>query len=156
FPIAWVSRFLPQIRFESGRLYGDFRARVSEDREVLIDSASPFEIRDARIFWQDIPLAREGRLELRPSIRINSREIRTSLDGIQIRGARGGRANGTVNLRAVPERRGKVDVDASLIVAAPYFTDPIGRLGEFRLEADATLEPAHRMLTVSRAAFDCR
>jgi hypothetical protein len=54
FPIAWVSRYLPEIRIESGTLHGELHATIPPDRSGRIAGDRPFEVRDTNLYWGDL------------------------------------------------------------------------------------------------------
>jgi hypothetical protein len=154
--VSWVNRFLPQLRFESGALFGELHAEVAADRTVTIAAARPFEVRGADVRWGDVELPRGARLRVSPTIRITRRSVETRLDAIEFADEAGNRLDGTIRLGARGGEQDPLTLAAQLRVRAPSLTDRIGKLGDFDLQTDGAFDPASGVLTVSKASFDCR
>jgi hypothetical protein len=156
FPIAWVSRFLPQIRLASGALSGEFHATVPPDRSVHIAGAVPFEARDVDLAWGDLPVLAGARLQVSPVIVLKGDAVEADLGSIAFRDARGNRFDGDVRVRSAATRGALTRFEADFHALAPSLTDRIGNLGEFSVRAEGSFDGAAQSLRLDAASFDCR
>jgi len=155
FPIAWVSRYLPEFAIKAGTLHGSVRATVSPDRSVRIAGDVPFEVRETDVLWGDIPVLTDAHLEVSPSIVLSPTTIEAQLSPIAYRDKLGNRFEGTLDVRTVPGRADAaftVDFRASL----PSLTERIGNLGDLEAHAAGTFAAAARALKISTASFDSK
>jgi hypothetical protein len=156
FPVAWVSRFLPEIRIESGTLHGSLRATVPPDRSVRIAGDVPFELRDADLFWGDLPVLRKARLDVSPSIVLSASTIEADLNPITYADSQGNRFDGAVRVRSVPARGRDASFAVDLRASAPSLTSRIGNLGDFEVHAAGSFDDAADALRLAAASFDCK
>jgi hypothetical protein len=156
FPIAWVSRFLPQIRLASGTLHGDLRATVRPDRSVLIAGDAPFEVRDTNLFWGDLAVLTGAQIEVSPSIVLSRQSIEAELNQIAFKDSRGGHFEGVVRIRTQPNRAADSAFTVDFHGAAPALTSRIGNLGDFEVHAAGSFDGAANRLQLSSASFECK
>ncbi len=155
FPIAWLSRYIPQITIKAGTLHGSLSATVAPDRSVRIAGDVPFEVRETDLHWGDIPVLSDAHLEVSPSIVLSQTSIEAELSPIAYRDKLGNRFDGAINVLAHPgsaDAAFKVDFSASF----PSLTERIGNLGDFEAHAAGTFAAEARALKVTSATFDSK
>jgi len=155
FPIAWLSRYIPQIAIKSGTLHGSLNAKVAPDRSVRIAGDVPFEVRETDLLWGDIPVLTDAHLQVSPSIVLSQTAIEAELSPIAYRDKLGNRFDGAIDVLAKPgsaDAAFKVDFRASL----PSLTERIGNLGDFEAHAAGTFAAEARALNVTSATFDSK
>ncbi len=155
FPVAWLSRYLPQIAITSGTLHGSLLATVAPDRSVRIAGDAPFEIRETDLVWGDLSVLTDAHLEVSPSIVLSPATTEVELSPIAYRDKQGNRFEGAIGVRTAPglaDAAFTVDFRASF----PSLTGRIGNLGDMEAHAAGTFDAPARALKFSTASFDSK
>jgi len=156
FPIAWVSRYLPQVRFGSGTLHGSLHATIEADRSVRIAGDAPFEVRGADLFWGDLAVLTGAHLRISSSIVLSRTGVVADLAPVAFQDALGNSFTAGIHVSAAPDRPADAAFTVDLSALVPSLTRRIGNLGAFELHAGGQFDRAAGALRLSSASFECR
>ncbi len=148
-PIGWVSRFIPELEFVGGALYGELAAVAGGGRGVTLEPVEPFAVRGLQPLYRGIVMTEDVAVSLEPRLRLDNALASVVLDSIRVRTTEGGRLDGRVVLEAPRDGRKRIACDLWFEGEFPAFTGRIGRIGALSWRQKGTIDVVNRRVEVA-------
>ncbi len=152
-PLAWLSRFMPDIALASGDVSGRFAASASRESGVRLVTDQPLTISSLLPVYRGRTALQSFDATVRPEVHLSNEASSVQLLDLQISSPNGNRLGGQIVVEA-PSGRDRLNVslalDGNLTPLAKRFG---AQLGVMTWRQEAELDTATRRLTINNLSF---